>query len=206
MFKTKKKCRPHAKLVAVSPKKQPVKRLSGYSYTYLMLSIPEEKKQRETERQYVRQVLRVGEQGVTKKWIDLLYSMDREEHLQMRYEDERKDLETEVKKTNTLDLKNDPVECLPDSSFSPEVQLFQEDLSKAISSEKLQKLIEMCLEPQQKELIYQYYVEQIPQATIAKNAGVSSAAINGRRERICKTLKKNFAEIYHIDTYQDLKM
>lgn len=205
MFKTKKKCRPQAKLVAVSPKKRPGKRLSGYSYTYWVLQIPKEKGETEAMRRRVPQSLRPGEQGVTRKWIDLLYAMDREERLKMRYGDEKKDLETEAKKANILNMRTDPVETLPDSSFAPEAQLFQEKLPKSISNEELQKLIEVCLQPQQKELIYQYYVEQIPQATIAKAAGVSSAAIAHKRERICKKLKKKFGEIYKIYTYQDLK-
>lgn len=204
MFKTKKKCRPHAKLVAVSPKKRPAKRLKGYSYTYWVLSIPE-KKQRETERQYVPQVLHAGEYGVTKEWIDLLYAMDREERLKVRYGNEKKDQEIEAKKASTLNPETDPVENLPDFSFAPKSQLFQEKLSKALPSGKLSYLIQTYLQPQQQELIHRYYIEEIPQATIARQDGVASSSIDGRRNRIYKRLRKKFKEIYQINDYEDLQ-
>lgn len=206
LFK-KRKHRPRAKVVRITPNKRPSKRLDGEGdvfYVYWVWSIPEDG-QNGSERQYVKLVLRPGENGVTKEWVALLRQWDHDERLQNRYAEENNDPVMEREKRNGSQEALDQMEALPDFTYAPETRLFPGRLKKVLRTKELRELIKNHLEPQQQELIYLYYVEQIKQADIAKAAGVSSAAIDGRRRRICAKLRKKFEKNYQIYNYKDLK-
>lgn len=168
-------------------------------YAYWALEIPEDRMP-EQERRDIPYILRAGEDGVTPEWIALLHEMDKAEELQDRREADHQD--PRIKAQPAEREETDLLTAYPDLTYAPETQLFPVTRKLPFAADPLQELIQ-TLQPQQKELIYLYYVEQIPQADIAKAAGVTSAAIDGRRKKICKRLKNEYAEKYQIYDWND---
>ena len=158
-----------------------------YTYTYWDAAAKKE----------VSITLTSGQDGVTEDYIILLKEFDHEADLGDRYEKENRDFDTENKKVrnseNPEDYAADPIENLGTCKTDPAFMIEQESSEHNPLVQQLLTLIPE-LESQQVDLVYAIYGSLRQLTEIAKEEGVSVAAISNRRNKIIARLKKLFAQ------------
>lgn len=141
--------------------------------------------------------IRVGEGGVTAEHIILLKEFDHKEQLQERYVKENLDYATENKKEKFYrgdeNVAEDPIDGLGTNKTNPDFFLYEDEVVDP-QIEQLLQLMEK-LTPAQIDLIYDHYGARRYFSDIAKEAGCKPQAIDGKKNRIIKRLKKLFAEL-----------
>ena len=158
-----------------------------YSYTYWD----------EESKAYIAIPITPGQDGVTEDHILLLQSMDHREALDNRYAEENLDFGTENQKAKCLEdperFPDDPIENLGTSKTDPAYLLDQDQNEPSATVELLSQLMQE-LEPQQVDLIYEVFGAYRQLTEIAKEQGVTTAAISRRISKITTRLKKLFAQ------------
>jgi len=138
-----------------------------------------------------------GQDGVTEDHILLLQSLDHREALDNRYAEEHLDFGTANKKANCFEdsesFPDDPIENLGTSKTDPAYLLGQASDEPSAMVELLSQLMQE-LEPQQEDLIYEVYGACRQLTEIAKEQGVTTAAVSRRISKIVARLKKLFAQ------------
>jgi len=158
-----------------------------YTYTYWDEEIKD----------YVTITITPGQDGVTEEYIILLKEFDHEADLGDRYEKENRDFATENKKAkfsvSPEDYVGDPIENLGTCKTDP---AFLVDYDPNETTPLVQQLLALMpeLEPQQVDLIYAVYGARRQLTEIAKEQGVSVAAISNRLKKIHTRIKKLFAQ------------
>nr|WP_307989860.1 hypothetical protein [uncultured Niameybacter sp.] len=139
----------------------------------------------------------VGEDGVTAEHIIFLKEFDHQEQLQERYVKENLDYATENKKGKFYrgdeNVVEDPIDGLATNKTNPDFFLYEDEVVDP-QVEQLLQLMEK-LTPAQIDLIYDHYGARRYFSDIAKEAGCKPQAIDGKKNRIIKRLKKLFAEL-----------
>lgn len=138
-----------------------------------------------------------GQDCVTEELIIQLKEFDHEESLSDRYERENRDFTTENKKNqfseSPEDSAGDPIENLGTYKTDPAYLLDHDPNDSSPIVEQLLQLIPE-LEPQQVDLIYDYYGARRQLTEIAREQGVSVTAISNRIKKIHTRIKKLFAQ------------
>ena len=138
--------------------------------------------------------LKPGENGVTEADIELLHSMDDEEFNEQRRYDYRITANLHGFYEGEEDISDDRNKYLIDDAPNPEEFLLDKEADDEYRS-ALNKLSEAmnCLLPQQRDLFKKAYLDKRTNTDIAKEKGVSEAAIRNRLRKMHEKLKKNFS-------------
>ena len=134
-----------------------------------------------------------GADGITAKWIRILEEEERAEQIQEEIHlkhssfyfinlNRRAASDPDFKKVN-------PLEEIPDPSSDIMGILFPDSGSSDKAYEILQECIDQ-LTPAQQDLICELFDEQKTMAEIAREQGVTHAAISNRRQKVLARLKK----------------
>ncbi len=134
-----------------------------------------------------------GQDGVTKELILILQEMDHEEELQERYSRENTDFKVEALKVmcTTDERSSDPVECIADSTHSPEMVLFKEG-NKMTRRKKLDALIPYLTSDQEK--LYRYLCMGLKAKEIADIFNTSEDAIKKRKRKLIARFQRLLKE------------
>lgn len=134
-----------------------------------------------------------GENGVTEADIELLHSMDDAEIDEQRRYDYRVTANLHGFYEGEEDISDDRNKYLADDAPNPEEFCLAKEADKEYQS-TLGKLSEAMnyLLPQQIELFKKVYLDKRTYTDIAKEEGVSEAAIRNRLKKMHEKLKKNF--------------
>lgn len=111
---------------------------------------------------------------VSEEWATVLAELDRQEY---------NDNHRETRRHCSLEALN------LDDAYLPSDMDLEADIEKVLQAEHLRGVID-TLEPQQKELLHRVYVNGERMSAIAKEEGVSKAAITQRMKRIYADLQK----------------
>ena len=138
--------------------------------------------------------LTAGLDGVTEEWIDTLNNFDHDEALIERYAAESKDLRYENFKASISNGDSGNAGLEEFNGFAtrktdPAELLFSEIEAESKDITKLSKAI-LSLTPKQIDLIYALYGEHKTCSEIAREEGVTEAAIRNRLKKILNRLKK----------------
>ena len=145
------------------------------SYNYFHTSVEDNSKT-------VSIKVEVGKDGVTQADIDILLAFDYEEHLQEDHDQRNLDARFYSKRQHFKDDdRDDPFDELP--YVEPEEHEMTED-------EKAVRAAIETLTPDQQRLLYDIYGSCRLRADIAREEGVSRAAITQRENRALERLKK----------------
>ena len=159
----------------------------SYSYTYWD----------EESKAYLTIPITPGQDGVTEDQILLLQDLDHREALDTRYAEEHLEFDTENKKAYCSDdsesFPDDPIENIGTSKTDPAYLLDQDADEPSAMVELLPQLMQE-LEPQQVDLIYEVFGACRQLTEIAKEQGVTTAAVSRRISKIIARLKKLFAQ------------
>jgi len=134
----------------------------------------------------------LDDEGVTEELIIFLHSQDNDTHLQDRYQEENTDYAF-LHKAARYDLdpehEENPFDLIEDESSNIWKVLFSEE---AEFSDRLQRLHEILpqLTDAQRDLIYRLYGERKTPTEIAREDGVSKAAIYERQKKLMNRIKK----------------
>ncbi len=134
----------------------------------------------------------LGDEGVTEELIIFLHSQDNAAHLQNRYQEENTDYSF-LHKAARYDLDpehaENPFDLIEDENSDIWNTLFSEE---AEFSDRLQRLHEILplLTDAQRDLIYRLYGEKKTPAEIAREDGVSKAAIYERQKKLMNRVRK----------------
>lgn len=134
-----------------------------------------------------------GQDGVTKELILILQEMDHKEELQERYLRERTDFKVEALKgiCTTYERASDPVECIADSTYSPELVLFKEE-QKMPKRKILDALIPYLTSDQEK--LHRYLCMGLKAREIAAIFNTSEDAIKKRKRKLIARFQKLLQE------------
>lgn len=134
----------------------------------------------------------LDDEGVTEDLIIFLHAQDNETHLQDRYQEENTDYAF-LHKAARYDLDpehaENPFDLIEDENSDIWNTLFSEE---AEFSERLQRLHEILplLTDAQRDLIYRLYGEKKTPTEIAREDGVSKAAIYERQKKLMNRVRK----------------
>lgn len=159
------------------------KKNESTSYTYYAYD-PESGRQ-------VRHILTPGEEGVTEDWIILLQEMDHAEALQERYAEENSDYRDRNYKAAVYhgsETAVDPVEKMIYEAF------LKEDSEENPNIEKLREMLWETLTEEQIDLVYDLFGACRKGTEIAAEQGVTQQAVDGRKRRILKKMRKLLEE------------
>ena len=158
-----------------------------YSYTYW----------NEESKAYITIPITPGQDGVTEDHILFLQDLDHREALDNRYAKEHLGFDTENQKALCVKdperFPDDPIENLGTSQTDPAYLLDQASNEPSAMVELVSQLMQE-LEPQQVDLIYEVYGACRQLTEIAKEQGVTTAAISRRISKIVARLRKLFAQ------------
>lgn len=135
-----------------------------------------------------------GEDGMTTEWVILLNSIDHDEDLGDRYEEENRDYHFEnfkraVAAGNTGDVVEEEFAGFASHKTDPVSVLFGQAKTENPEVVKLRKAMRQ-LTPAQLDLIYSIFGEMRTCADIAREQGVTKQAVGNRKNKILKRLKK----------------
>ena len=151
----------------------------------------------EENKAYITIPITLGQDGVKEDHILLLQSLDHREALDNRYAEEHLGFDTENKKANCFEdsesFPDDPIENLGTSKTDPAYLLDPDSDEPSTMVELLSQLMQE-LEPQQVDLIYEVFGACRQLTEIAKEQGVTTAAVSRRISKIIARLKKLFAQ------------
>ena len=137
--------------------------------------------------------IRAGENGVTEEMIRVLKESDNEMNLQERYQEEnenyfyRNAVEHFEKVPN--EDEDHPLDRIADSRADIMEILFPDHAEDSVLMKKLEKAMEQLTEGQQ-DLIFELYGFCKSMADIAREQDVTLTAIQNRRNKIFRRLKK----------------
>ena len=138
----------------------------------------------------------LGDEGVTEELIVFLHSQDNETHLQERYQEENTDYAFLHKVDRyVLDPENEenPFDLIPDENSDVWDVLFPEEEDFSARLERLQGILPLLTDAQ-RDLIYRLYGEKKTLAEIAREDGVSRAAVFDRQKKLMNRIRKLMAE------------
>jgi len=137
--------------------------------------------------------IRAGENGVTEEMIRIMLESDNEMHLQERYQEENESYSYRYAVQHFENIPNEdedhPLERIADSQADIMSILFPDHAEDSVLLKKLEKAMEQLTEEQQ-NLIYELYGFCKNMAEIAREQNVTLSAIQNRRNKIFRRLKK----------------
>ena len=137
--------------------------------------------------------IRVGEDGVTEEMIVLLRDSDREMDLQDRYQEENSSYEYQNAVARFEKIPNEdedhPLERIADPRADIMKILFPDNAEDSLLLKKLETAMEQLTEGQ-RDLIYELYGFCKSMSDVAREQDVSYEAIQNRRSKIFRRLKK----------------
>ncbi len=137
--------------------------------------------------------IRVGEDGVTEEMIVLLQESDREMALQERYQEENADysIRNAIRRFETApnNIIDHPLDWIADPKADIMKILFPDRAEDSLLLKKLESAIEQ-LTDNQRDLIYELYGFCKSMADVAREQDVTYEAIQNRRSKIFRRLKK----------------
>lgn len=138
-----------------------------------------------------------GENGITKDWVIFLDGIDHDEDLGDRYEAEHRSDQYEnceaVKRDSEGELHRQDAAELAAPYSDPQEILYGDPIPENPDIEKVRSVIEE-LTPAQIDLIFTIYGDVKQAVDIAREDGVSKAAITNRMAKIQKRVAKLYAE------------
>lgn len=138
----------------------------------------------------------LDDEGVTEELIIFLHSQDNETHLQNRYQEEHTDYAF-LHKTRRYDMdpehEENPFDMIPDENSDVWSALFPEEKTLSSKLERLREILPL-LTDNQRDLIYRLYGERKTPAEIAREDGVSKAAIHDRQKKLMNRIMKLMSE------------
>ena len=137
--------------------------------------------------------IRAGEDGVTEEMIILLRDSDREMNLQDRYQEENRSCECQNADTRFGKIPNEDEDHALERIADPRADilqiLFPDHAEDSLLLKKLEAAMEQLTEGQ-RDLIHELYGFCRSMADIAREQDVSYEAIQNRRGKIIRRLKK----------------
>jgi len=134
----------------------------------------------------------LGDEGVTEELIIFLHSQDNEVHLQNRYQEENTDYAF-LRKAARYDLDpehaENPFDLIEDENSDIWKTLFSEEAEFSDLLQRLQEILPLLTDAQ-RDLIYRLYGEKKTPSEIAREDGVSKAAIYERQKKLMNRIKK----------------
>jgi len=134
----------------------------------------------------------LDDEGVTEELIIFLHSQDNDTHLQDRYQEENTDYAF-LHKTARYDLdpehEKNPFDLIEDENSDIWKTLFSEEAEFADLLQRLQEILPLLTDAQ-RDLIYRLYGEKKTPSEIAREDGVSKAAIYERQKKLMNRIKK----------------
>ena len=139
------------------------------------------------------QTIRVGEDGVTEEMIILLRDSDRELDLQERYQEENSSYEyrNAVQRFEKIPNEDEdhPLDRIADPKADITKGLFPDKAEESLLLKKLETAMTQLTDGQ-RDLIYELYGFCKSMADIAREQEVSYEAVQNRRNKIFRRLKK----------------
>lgn len=137
--------------------------------------------------------IRVGEDGVTEEMIILLRDSDREMALQERYQEENSSykLQNAIRRFENVPNEDEdhPLDRIADPRADIMKILFPNKAEDSLLMKKLESAMELLTEGQ-RDLIYELYGFCKSMADVAREQDVTYEAIQNRRSKIFRRLKK----------------
>jgi len=137
--------------------------------------------------------IRAGENGVTEEMIRILRESDNDMNLQERYQEENESYSYRNAVEHFEKVPNEdedhPLERIADGRADIMGILFPDRMEDSLLLQKLEKAMEQLTEGQQ-DLIYELYGFCKNMADIAREQDVTLTAIQNRRNKIFRRLKK----------------
>ena len=137
--------------------------------------------------------IRAGENGVTEEMIRILRESDNDMNLQERYQEENESYSYRNAVEHFEKVPNEdedhPLERIADGRADIMGILFPDRAEDSLLLQKLEKAMEQLTEGQQ-DLIYELYGFCKSMADIAREQDVTLTAIQNRRNKIFRRLKK----------------
>lgn len=134
----------------------------------------------------------LDDEGVTEDLIIFLHSQDNETHLQDRYQEENTDYAF-LHKAARYDLDpehaENPFDLIEDENSDIWKALFSEEAEFSDRLQRLHEILPLLTDPQ-RDLIYRLYGERKTPTEIAREDGVSKAAIYERQKKLMNRIKK----------------
>ncbi len=131
-------------------------------------------------------------EGVTEDLIIFLHAQDNETHLQDRYQEENTDYAF-LHKAARYDLDpehaENPFDLIEDENSDIWKTLFSEEAEFSDLLQRLQEILPLLTDVQ-RDLIYRLYGEKKTPSEIAREDGVSKAAIYERQKKLMNRIKK----------------
>lgn len=138
-------------------------------------------------------IIRAGENGVTEEMIRILRESDNDMNLQERYQEENESYSYRNAVEHFEKVPNEdedhPLERIADGRADIMGILFPDRAEDSLLLQKLEKAMEQLTEGQQ-DLIYELYGFCKNMADIAREQDVTLTAIQNRRNKIFRRLKK----------------
>jgi len=134
----------------------------------------------------------LDDEGITEELIVFLHSQDNEVHLQNRYQEENTDYAF-LRKAARYDLDpehaENPFDLIEDENSDIWKTLFSEEAEFSDLLQRLQEILPLLTDAQ-RDLIYRLYGEKKTPSEIAREDGVSKAAIYERQKKLMNRIKK----------------